>query len=530
MTSVRKPSRLAKNGEAFVLILLAIVGAVVFFALNADENSEEVQPAISREKAAAHAADFLRSQFAVHADQSFVVFQSHDRLSGYLQKEHLTEAFAKTYPDFPIDYYEVELADSAGKKKYKADVDIRSGTVFGWAQTGGVGDPVNAPDPNMAKSWLAAMGYDPARFAASFQQSDGLWVFTDKKEQIGQAYLQIRIAMRGKIPVEFSPSFVLPQSFTGWMDHQQQSAERIGILGLLVGLLLTIGAIATAVIRKRFISFRRGLLLTLAFVAIYAIYNINAYPGMRAMTDNSLYGTLAVVFNQITILLMGTLTYLALTVGDSLWKSFGKKVWPAWREPDFGNQTRRAMLRGYAIAAIILGIQAVLFATEGRLFAVWSVEDPTSSIYNLFWPALFPLLAWAAAISEEAVYRLFGIALCKKLFRNTFIAMLIPSFFWAMLHVGYPFYPFYTRLIEVTILGLFFGLAFLRYGLLTSLFAHASMDSVLMGISIMYLGGTLNALTGVGYLLSPALIALFIKWLHDRKVRNGPPLRPATLR
>jgi hypothetical protein len=84
----------------------------------------------------------------------------------------------------------------------------------------------------------------------------------------------------------------------------------------------------------------------------------------------------------------------------------------------------------------------------------------------------------------------------------------------------------YTRLVEVTLLGLIFGYAFLKYGFLTVLFTHASMDSVLMGIDLFSLHRPADALLGTVYMASPLLVGLVLAWLHGRSLarRSAPPV------
>src|SRR5690606_17572507 len=146
----------------------------------------------------------------------------------------------------------------------------------------------------------------------------------------------------------------------------------------------------------------------------------------------------SVFFMHFTILLMAAAVYLSFVAGDAMWSKRGKSNWAVWSDADFGSRVLTAMVRGYLLCLFILGVQAVMFSVAERHFHVWAVNDPADSVYNYFWPALFPLLAWAAAISEEAVYRLFGIALFKKLTRSTFLAVCIPSVFWALGHTAYP--------------------------------------------------------------------------------------------
>jgi len=100
---------------------------------------------------------------------------------------------------------------------------------------------------------------------------------------------------------------------------------------------------------------------------------------------------------------------------------------------------------------------------------------------------LLPIVAWLAGISEEAIYRLFGITMLKKIVRNTFVACLITTLIWALGHTLYPIYPISTRPIELTVIGLLFSYIFLRYGFITAMFSHVVFDSILMGATLIWL-------------------------------------------
>lgn len=135
----------------------------------------------------------------------------------------------------------------------------------------------------------------------------------------------------------------------------------------------------------------------------------------------------------------------------------------------------------------------------------------------MLWPAIFPTMAWMAAISEEIIFRLFAIAILRKLLRNWFLAILLPSVAWALGHTAYTIYPSYTRLFEVTLLGFIFSLTFLRYGLITAIFTHATMDSLLMGLSLLASAQTAAySIIGILYILLPAIIGYAIMLLRRR--------------
>ncbi len=513
------------------LSVLALIGIILFVVFGMSGEGDPSAAAVSKQAAETKAAGFLQDQLGIStANASFVVFQSHTQLSGYLQKENLTQKFDRSFSQFPIDYFQVELSEEGGARRYLVDVSTRSGDVSGWEQIGLKPDAANNRDKKTAEAWLNAMGYEARQFIADFDPDSGQWIFENKRNPVGEAVLQIRIAVSHGQVSAFVPGFQLPASFTGWMDKQSGSAQIMSLVSLLLSLLMAVGAIIASVFYRGTASFFRGILLTAVFILTYVINNLNMYPGFKAVSGSGWDSLFSVFFMHFTIFLMAAAVYISLVAGDAMWKDWGKSKWSSWSEPDFGMQTLIAMVRGYLLCLFILGIQASLFSFAERYFHMWAVDDPSQSTYNNFWPALFPILAWAAAISEEAVYRLFGIALFKKLTRSTFLAVLIPSFFWALGHTAYPIYPVYTRLMEVTVLGLIFGFAFLKYGLMTTIFAHASMDSILMGFSLMYLGGAGNTAAGLFYIFSPALVAIAIYYLHKKFRKDPAPPAHAALR
>ncbi|MGV2805987.1 CPBP family intramembrane metalloprotease, partial [Clostridium perfringens] len=158
----------------------------------------------------------------------------------------------------------------------------------------------------------------------------------------------------------------------------------------------------------------------------------------------------------------------------------------------------------------LLGVQSIIFIVLGLTLNTWSTTDATLSPYNMLYPWLFPLMAWLAGISEEAVYRLFGIKLVKKIVRKTFVASLITSLIWALGHTLYPIYPVISRPIELVIIGLLFSYIFLKYGYLAAMFSHVIFNSILMGISLILLKDTTNLLIGAFYMVLPALVAYAI--------------------
>jgi hypothetical protein len=67
------------------------------------------------------------------------------------------------------------------------------------------------------------------------------------------------------------------------------------------------------------------------------------------------------------------------------------------------------------------------------------------------------------------------------------------------------------------VLGFIFSLTFLRYGLITAIFTHATMDSLLMGLSLLASAQKVEySIIGILYILLPAIIGYAIMLLKRK--------------
>ncbi|CAG7647336.1 CPBP family intramembrane glutamic endopeptidase [Paenibacillus allorhizosphaerae] len=528
------------------LLLLAVLGLIMYLGVifispfmegadRLDENNID-KPSVTKQQAADAALKFAESRFRLSSDvETSTLYQSYTTRSGYLQKEHLYDDYLKKYGKrFPLDYYEVEINDRASGMNYFIAVNYNTLAVIGFERNKPAAAKTNSVSPSetnltkLLEQTIAEMGYNPAAFVVEQDSSaNGSFMFKSKSESIGDAKLALVMKVESGQTTAFRPAFSIPGSYGEWKNAQDDKSALMTRISMLVSLMMTIVAIWIVIRYRKEIGFSKGLILTLLFLAVYIVNNFNMMPAFRTTHGSGPTEAGAIFylwFVNIFVFLMGLSTYFTLSAGRHMWLDHGWSAWPVWKDQIFGDHVRTAMIRGYMLCLFLLGLQQVMLFTAGEAFDVWAVSDPADSVYNMVYPALFPLMAWAAAISEEAVYRLFGIALFLKLTRNRFLAVLLPSVIWAASHTQYPIYPVYTRLVEVTVIGLIFGWAFLRYGFLTVIFAHAAMDSILMGLSLMYMGEPLQVLTGIVYLAVPALIGWLLSWLH--RTYSGGRYRP----
>ena len=512
------------------LVLFAAVGLALFILINwraAPDAEQSLQngpgPRIAKTEAAETAKRFVGALSKATANVGLVTVQSDQTLSGYLQKTGLYGDYAKTYMSrVPLDYFRVEL-HTADEETYLVDIGMDGGEPFGWRKRTDLEPPEPEAGRRIAEAYMARHNIPIGEYewTGGPDAEHGMFIYTHRTAKIGDARLELRLEVRGDEVVAFRYAFRVPDAYLAWLAAQDAASSAMTRWSLILSALLGVAATAAAVSHRRRAAFSRGLLPTVVFAAVYTVNNFNLFPAYKAVGSESAdpfqsgdYAAAAIVIMQLLTVGMSAATYVSLVAGDAMWRRFGRPAWPRWREAGFGQATLVGMGRGYLLACGLIGVQSVLFWIAWRQFGAWAVNDPSQSLYNMFKPALFPLMAWAAAISEEAVYRLFGIALFKKLFRSTFLAVLVPSVIWALSHTQYAIYPVYTRFAEVTVLGLIFGYAFLRYGFLAVLFAHASFDSLLMSLSLIDAEGSGSVVYGLGYVALPAVIAVAIRAMH----------------
>ncbi|MBJ6362227.1 CPBP family intramembrane glutamic endopeptidase [Paenibacillus sp. GCM10012307] len=494
---------------------------------------------IEKSEAERHAKDFILQEFGQSVLSSHAIHQSSKSLSGYLAKEKLTDTYNKEYDkQFPVDTYQVEVTspriNSAGAvTQYYVYVHMQTGNIVAWNRLGAlIDEEQRITNPDEARQAVIGFaqkrGFKPEQLDILSQSEDGshTTVMVLDNTRIGEAKLQLRI-QPVKMPdgrtqiLTYKPSFKVPASYTDLVARQDKQANAMAFFGNLVmsGLLFVL-SIIYAVLYRQHSSFKRGLIMTIVFAVFYIASNYNMADGVMSIMgenpDAELNVSVKLIIASLLSLILAVSVYFALIAGDGLWRQMGFKLWPRFGEQGFGETVWRSMKQGYLLALMLLGIQTLILLVLQYVLGVWTTTDVTQSPYNMKMPWLFPVIAWCAAISEEAIYRLFGIGLLRKWLKNTFIASLIPTVIWAMGHVTYPLYPSTTRLFELVIIGLIFSYILIRFGFITAVFTHAIFNTVMMCVMLFFLGDAVNIAAALFYLVLPVIIAWLLRGLHRR--------------
>jgi len=513
-----------------VFIFMEIVPAII--AVNKHEYGGKAIPkTVAEERAGAFAA----KQTGLTVAKTHAVHQSDKLLAGYLAKEKKIEQFENKYDaKFPVDTFQVNVDFADGQGYGFVYVHMYNEQIVGW---------------NLIVGGTLASQQETLELTNDFLYGDGILQGQDitsatsgrngELQQRVEGYaveganLTIAtkaVSLDGKLLLsQYKPSFDVPDTYKSYVKEQDTLAGWLtGIGYAFMSFVLGILAIIYAALYRKHTSFTYGIILTVIFFIAYIIVNLGVMDGMIASQGEVRLDNFMVISVAITTIVlsvaMAVSVYFSLVAGDGLWKAQGRSLWPRMKEPGYGDYVWRSMGLSYLFALIMLGLQPVIFFVLGKLIGTWGATDVTMSPYNMKYLWLMPVLAWAAAISEEAVYRFFGIGLFRRWFRNTFAAAIIPTIVWALGHVMYPFYPSTTRLFELIVIGLIFSFIFVRYGFITAMFTHAIFNSVAVGSSMIFAGGTLNIASAIFFIALPFFIALVMRAWSNKK-RTNPPTR-----
>ena len=175
----------------------------------------------------------------------------------------------------------------------------------------------------------------------------------------------------------------------------------------------------------------------------------------------------------------------------------------------FSNRTLlESIIAGILVFGIHLGYVAVYYLL-GQKMGMWSpLEIRDVSTMSSISPAFSSFTVGVnASVSEECLYRVLCFVLAQRLFKNFWVANFVQAVGWAFMHSDYPQEPAYARGLELTIVGLFYGYLFKRFGVLTGIMSHFIYDAFL-GITPMLFSHSASMIVTGLLACSPPFVAL----------------------
>jgi membrane protease YdiL (CAAX protease family) len=169
---------------------------------------------------------------------------------------------------------------------------------------------------------------------------------------------------------------------------------------------------------------------------------------------------------------------------------------------------------GIGLTFFFFAYQTVFYLAANKLGAWAPAEVNYSDLLNTHFPWVWVLfVGFFPAVSEEMMFRMFAIPFLRKFLRSLPLAIILAAFIWGFGHSGYPNQPFYIRGLEVGIGGIIIGILMLRFGVLTTLIWHYSVDALYTAFLLLRSHNSYLMVSGgvtAGIMLIPLVLALVV--------------------
>ena len=190
------------------------------------------------------------------------------------------------------------------------------------------------------------------------------------------------------------------------------------------------------------------------------------------------------------------------------------------------------VLGAYAWTGLFLLYAVTFYLFSSKVLGWWQPTDINSdpNILASWRPALAPIFtALQAGTWEECVFRAIPLALAVLIgnhfgIRNKLViaTLILQALVFAGAHANYPNLPGYSRLVELFIPAMAFGLVYLRFGLVICVITHFEYDLILMSIPIFTANDASLWIDRALVILAGTAPLLALLWARCRTGHSGP--------
>lgn len=354
------------------------------------------------------------------------------------------------------------------------------------------------------------------------------YYFTYKKRgiEVFNATYRLEIGVQGDKIGKYREYLKLPEQWVRSYQHMRSLNSTTAVSADIFFLLILIAALIVFIIHlnKKNVRFKTALWFGLITFILQLASQINELPiKIYAFdTNQSLGNYYGDYFIQtfLIALLYGLLVMVITGAGEALYRKAYPDHFALTRIfSPAGIRTKSFLISsvfGLSLAVVFIAFQTGFYLIANH-FGAWAPAEVTySDVLNTYFPWIFVLLVgFTPAVTEEFTFRLFAIPFFSKITRSRLLAVLIPALIWGFAHANYPNQPFWIRGVEVSMFGIFVGLIFLRFGILTVLVWHYTVDAIYSAFFLVKTGQpylVVTASLAAGLIILPVLYNLFCYW------------------
>ena len=381
---------------------------------------------------------------------------------------------------------------------------------------------------------------------------DHVFVYERVHETLGDGRFRMRLTVSGDELTELTHLVFVPEAFDRRYQELRSANNAIArVATLAAGALYGIGGCILGTVwllRKRALAWKPALVagaLVAGLNALVVVANSpTAWFGFDTAQGVGMFWG-AQIGRAIMVLVIGGLGLaLVFMAAESLARRAfpdHPQLWRLWsRDAAATPSVLGRTAGGYLCVPIELALIAAFYFVTNRYLGWWqpseSLTDP--NILGSALPGLAPIgMATQAGFMEECLFRAVPLSIAAligdRLGHRRLaigIALIVEALIFGGAHANYPGFPSYSRLVELTVPSLVWGLIFIRFGLLPTVILHAVFDLVLMSIPVFLVqgpgSGTNQALVVVAGLVPLAIVlgrrAIAGRWSElPTALRNG---------
>lgn len=337
---------------------------------------------------------------------------------------------------------------------------------------------------------------------------DHYFTWEDQSRDYKGGRMRTFVYVSGNIITEFSHALHVPESFERRYENIRSYNELLSSIAqvpfacLMAAMcFVTVWALSTHQIRWK-------LVLVFGLLAFLgdSLSTLNNWPAIvKAYKSNVQFNTYVgeTAFAALVQAILSGAGAMMLIAGTEFLyrRAYPRKLLiDSYLQPATLNskQVFQGLFGGVAMFGVQLGWITVYYLT-GRACGVWSpLQMREVAVLSSVVPAYSSFcMAIEASVFEELLCRVVCLILVQKVTKNFWIANIVQAVSWAFMHSNYPQEPAYVRGVELSVVGLTFGMLVRRFGIIPSVVSHF----------------TYNCLLGVLPLLSPATPALMLTGL-----------------
>lgn len=432
-------------------------------------------------------------------------------------------------------YYFVRFFKELTEEEYSVTVDAFRNTVSGYTHI--IPEDTVVPDTSLAsartvaEAFLAKEGISPETYTALDASEVTLpggkeytFAFSRKGSELlseyGEGYARIDLRVRGDVVVDYNHSIFVPENFFRETTQDSSMGSLFGLLSIFTIVAMTIASFVVMI--RLFINksarWKFPLAVTLVLLVLSVIDIWNTYPMALVWytTDISLtvYGiSLGVGTIMVSLLILAGFFIPAVAGISYAYETDTARFAPLTALPRRGVNLASyvyALARGYLIGIMGLGLTLALFWIGEEYLGVWYLDFAGAEEFDSlvsYVPAFTYALSFGlmAAITEEFLFRMFGILVFRRIFKSTVIAVIFATLVWAFAHSDGTVFPVWFRGLEVFLGGLLWAYFFIRYNVLTTVVAHYVHNTIIAA-------GMLVIGLGYGQII-PSILMLGLPWI-----------------